>query len=244
MIEKIRNIIIVVLICIIVALTLLLGFVLGIRYANKETEVVQNTEENNKLSEDKLYEVANNLYTKISGLYLCGEPELQLPNNKISSNEFSREYINRYVIGSILNSKNIKGEEILKYNVSVNEFETEFKKVFGSNVTFELPQTFYISYFKFDLSGNNYIASTMSMGCETSTIGEYYLKDYEEEDGKINLIVYLLHSIGNDQYILNSNTQTYTKEEILKNYESEIIKYKYTFKIENDNYLFESIERV
>ena len=249
--EKLKNIIIVILICIIVILTLILGFVLGMKYNNIKIDNEQK-EETNKLSEDKLYEVSLNLYKKVSGLYFCGEQEIQFPNNKITSNEFSRDYINRYVIGSILLNKNIKGEDVLKHNISINEFENEFTKLFGDNVNYEKPQTFNISYIKYDLSGDNYIPTTMAMGCGTSPIGEYYLKDYVQKEKNIELTIYLLYSIGENEYVFDSNIslpleqniQTYAKDELLNNYEDKIIKYKYIFKMENDNYIFESIERV
>lgn len=244
--ETFRNILIIFLFCLVVFLTLVLGFVLGMKYSNNKEEVIV---ESNKLSEDKLYEVSMDLYKRITGLYVCGEPELQMPNNKISSNEFSRDYMNRYVLKSIFMNKNITGEEILKYNISTVEFENEFKKAFGSNVIYEKPEGLLISSYSYNLSGDNYIPSSLSTLCIENFIGEYDLIDYNQNDNKIELTIYLLYSTRDNRYVLepnesNPNIQTYTKEEILNNHKDKIIKYKYIFKVDNDNYIFESIERV
>lgn len=251
--ENKKSTLIIILVIIIAILCCVIGWLLGSKFADLEDNTLNNSEENIDINQETeiidLDAVANDLFSKISGLYMCGEQEFNLGNdNKLIYSELDKDYINRLVIGSLFIDKKIDNIEDYS-SVSVDEFKNEFVKVFGSNAAFELPQTFYISYIKFDLVGDNYIGSTMAMGCE-SAFGEYYLENYEKVGNKINLYVYLLNSIGNNQYVLDSDislpleddVETYTKEEILNNYKSEIIKYKYTFNIENDNYIFESIE--
>lgn len=244
--ETFRNILIVFLFCLVVFLTLILGFVLGMKYSTTEEEVIL---ENNKLSEDKLYEVVDKLYKNVSGLYICGEQEFQFYNNKINSNEFGEDYMNRYVLNSIYLNKNIKGEDILKYNVSATEFETEFKRVFGNNINYNQTTGLLFNSYYYTLSGEEYIPGSLSALCTENTFGEYYLKDYDQNNDKIEIIIYLLYRTSDNKYVLDKNITelnytSYTKEEILNNYEDKLIKYKYTFRIENDNYIFESIERV
>lgn len=244
--ETFRNILIIFLFCLVVFLTLVLGFVLGMKYSNNKEEVIIQS---NKLSEDKLYEVSMDLYKRITGLYVCGEVELQLSNNKINSSEFSRDYMNRYVVKNLLVNKDITGEEILKYNISTTEYENEFKRVFGENVNYEKPDSIFLNSYYYTLSGDNYIPGSLSTLCGDSIFGEYDLMDYNQNDDKIELTIYLFHRIGEMQYVLDRNITdlnytSYTKEEILNNHKDKIIKYKYTFRIDNDNYIFESIERV
>ena len=245
--EKQKNILIIVLAVIIVILLCIVSWILGAKFANVEEEILDNNKQ-----EENINEIANDLFSRITDLYMCGEPELDLGvDNKLTYNELDENYINRMVVGSLFLNKKYETIEDSKYQISAEDFKNEFINLFGDKVPFKLPRTVYISYIKFDLVGDNYIGSTMAMGCE-NIFGEYYLADYKKEEDKFSLYVYLLYSFGEDKYVVNNNInlpleesiQTYTKEEILNNYKSELTKYKYTFNIENDNYIFESIELV
>lgn len=253
--EKEKNILIIILTIIIIVLC----FVVGWLFNGNEDQVIDDlpNEENKEIKEEKdLNEVANDLLERVSNVYMCGEVAFDLEEkNKLTYKDLDKTYIDSYVARNLFIDnkveKHLTDSEYPNYSVSSKNFEDEFKKIFGSNVSFELPQTFHSGFIKFDLDGDVYKGNIMTAGCGGSPEGEYILDEYKKENNKFYLTVLLIYSIGNDQYVSNpninfpdENLEGYTKEQLLQEHKSEITKYKYIFNLENDNYIFDSIELV
>ena len=255
--ENRKNIIVIILVVIIAVLSSIIGWLIGSKNNDieKDNDNSLNTEQVQENNENNLESIANNLFDTISDVSSCGEIVLDLgEDNKLVYNELQTDYLNRMVANSLFVNKKVNidetNKENTKYFINKDDFEFEYKSLFGHEVNFVLPQTFYSGFIKFDLSDNIYNGEIIyGIGCGGEAFGEYLLDKYELINNKFYLTVSLVYSVGENKYIvdpnvdvLDENLETYTKEELLENYGDEIIKYKYTFNLKNDNYIFESIQ--
>ena len=75
--ENKKSTLIIILVIIIAILCCVIGWLLGSKFADLEDNTLNNSEENIDINQETeiidLDAVANDLFSKISGLYMCGE---------------------------------------------------------------------------------------------------------------------------------------------------------------------------
>ena len=179
-----------------------------------------------------------------------------LDNNTVYNILYSYMVTNKLVKETKLNS------EISSYELSFSAetLEKALVNVFGKDVkdNFKLPKSIDASLwlFKLDESNKIYKAETYPTGCEPG-IKAYYLYNYDLKDDKkffLDFAYYYSDMMSDEKgddvstydgaFDTNNIEKFICKVEDIKNHLDKFTKYRYNFKLEDDHFIFDYIEKI
>lgn len=177
-----------------------------------------------------------------------------------------------YVIYDILYSYMVKNNLVQENKIdsdiggyelsfSTNSLETALTNIFGIDAknNFKLPNVFNASLWQFNLDEKNHVykAETYATGCEPG-VNAYYLYNYDliEKDKKffLDFVYYYIDAMSQEN---NGEVETFDgafdpyhtdkficKVDDIKNHLNEFDKYRYNFKLENNHFILDYIEKI